>query len=100
MGFKLKLKKDFMTRYFFNKNEINTIIFKYYLNSNLKLKYKKYIFYKYIYRFHLNSSVCRIVNRCLLTGRASGIVRKFMLSRMTFKDFADMGKICGVRRAV
>jgi ribosomal protein S14 len=23
-----------------------------------------------------------------------------MLSRMTFKDFADMGKICGVRRAV
>jgi small subunit ribosomal protein S14 len=100
MGYKYKLKKDSMTRDFFKKNEMNNLLFKYYLNSNLDFKYKSYFFYKFLYRFHLNSSSSRVVNRCLITGRAGGIVRKVMLSRITFKEFAEMGQICGVRRAV
>jgi small subunit ribosomal protein S14 len=100
MGYKHKLKKDLINRNFFKKSEMSNLVFKYYLNSNLDHKYKKYFFYKFVYKFHLNSSSSRIVNRCLLTGRAGGVVRKFMLSRITFKEFADMGQICGVRRAV
>lgn len=100
MGYKHKIKKDFRNRLFFNKNEFNFIILKYYNNVDIDIKYKYYIFYKFLKQFHLNSSSSRIVNRCIMTGRANWSLRMFKISRMTFKEFADNGYINGVRRAV
>lgn len=93
-----KFIKDTDMRFFFSKSEINNIIVKYYINSNLDENYKKYFFFKFINRFHLNSSSARIVNRCILTCRAGGIVRKLKFSRMTFKQLADKGQINGFKR--
>lgn len=99
MGYKHKLQKDVETRIYFNKNELNCILLKYYYNTSIKKKYKNFIFYKFIKKFHLNSSSSRIVNRCIMTGRANWTLRKFKVSRMTFKEFADNGFINGIRRA-
>lgn len=41
----------------------------------------------------------RLRNRCLLTGRARGYLRKFKMSRITFREFALMGMIPGVTKA-
>lgn len=41
----------------------------------------------------------RLRNRCQLTGRARGYMRKFKLSRITFREFASMGMIPGVTKA-
>src|SRR4029079_14642784 len=98
MGSKNKLKKDLNTRKFFKKSEMKNIIFKYYINTNIDIEYKKFFFYKFIKKFHLNSSSSRMVNRCVITGRAGGIVRKVKFSRMTFKEFVDMGNICGIKK--
>jgi small subunit ribosomal protein S14 len=50
-------------------------------------------------KFHLNSSSSRIVNTCMHTGRSHWILRRFKLSRMTFKKLADHAQLNGIRRA-
>lgn len=46
-----------------------------------------------------NASPVRLHNRCKLTGRPKGYMRKFGISRVTFREMASMGKIPGVTKA-
>ena len=46
-----------------------------------------------------NSSPVRLHNRCKLTGRPKGYMRKFGISRVTFREMASDGKIPGVTKA-
>lgn len=46
-----------------------------------------------------NSNPTRLHNRCSVTGRPRGFMRKFGMSRIAFRDMALDGKIPGVRKA-
>ena len=46
-----------------------------------------------------NSSKVRLHNRCKLTGRPKGYMRKFGICRVTFREMASEGKIPGVTKA-
>jgi small subunit ribosomal protein S14 len=46
-----------------------------------------------------NASPVRLHNRCKLTGRPRGYMRKFGISRVVFRDLALAGKIPGVTKA-
>ena len=46
-----------------------------------------------------NTSYIRKRNRCQLTGRSRGYLRKFKLSRLCFRELANSGKIPGVFKA-
>lgn len=46
-----------------------------------------------------NSSRVRLHNRCKLTGRPKGYMRKFGISRVTFREMALDGKIPGITKA-
>jgi small subunit ribosomal protein S14 len=46
-----------------------------------------------------NSSPVRLHNRCKLTGRPKGYMRKFGISRVTFREMASAGLIPGVTKA-
>jgi len=46
-----------------------------------------------------NSSPVRLVKRCSLTGRPRVIIRKFGLSRISFRELALQGKVPGVVKA-
>ncbi len=46
-----------------------------------------------------NSSPVRLVNRCMLTGRGRAVYRKFMLSRIAFRELAHAGQLPGVHKA-
>ena len=46
-----------------------------------------------------NSSKVRLHNRCKLTGRPKGYMRKFGISRVTFREMASEGKIPGVTKS-
>lgn len=46
-----------------------------------------------------NSSAVRLHNRCKLTGRPKGYMRRFGISRVTFREMASAGKIPGVTKA-
>ncbi len=46
-----------------------------------------------------NSSKIRLRNRCRLTGRCRGYLRKFNLSRLCFREMALAGLIPGVTKS-
>ncbi|GLR19330.1 30S ribosomal protein S14 [Portibacter lacus] len=46
-----------------------------------------------------NSSAVRLHNRCQLTGRPKGYMRKFKINRVTFRKMANEGLIPGVTKA-
>ncbi|QHT69087.1 30S ribosomal protein S14 [Rhodocytophaga rosea] len=46
-----------------------------------------------------NASPVRLHNRCRLTGRPRGFMRKFGISRVTFREMASDGKIPGLTKA-
>ena len=46
-----------------------------------------------------NSSAVRLHNRCQLTGRPKGYMRKFKINRVTFRKMANEGLIPGITKA-
>lgn len=46
-----------------------------------------------------NSSACRVITRCYLSGRPRGNYRKFGLSRMAFRQLAHKGMLPGVTKS-
>ena len=50
-------------------------------------------------RAALNASPVRLHNRCQLTGRPRGYMRKFGINRVTFREMASKGLIPGITKA-
>lgn len=46
-----------------------------------------------------DSSPTRIKNRCEVTGRPRGYMRKFNMSRITFRELAHKGQLPGVKKS-
>ena len=46
-----------------------------------------------------NASRTRVVNRCEVTGRRHGFLRRFKMSRITFREYASQGMIPGVTKS-
>ena len=55
--------------------------------------------YEELQKLPRNASPVRLHNRCALTGRPRGFIRRFGLSRIMFRELALDGKIPGVRKA-
>lgn len=97
---KNKIKKDLKKREFVIRSAFKNQLLKYQMsNNNLNKKIKLIFHYKFLKRFHLDSSKTRLVNLCRKTGRSHWILRDFKYSRMAFKEMADRGFLNGIRRA-
>ena len=46
-----------------------------------------------------DASPTRVVNRCEVTGRRRGYMRRFKMSRITFRELASQGLIPGVTKS-
>ncbi|MBX2820097.1 MAG: 30S ribosomal protein S14 [Rhodothermaceae bacterium] len=55
--------------------------------------------YEALQKLPRDASPVRLKNRCALTGRSRGYLRKFGISRIKFREMALAGKIPGVRKA-
>ena len=55
--------------------------------------------YEGLYRLPRNSSPTRLTNRCFETNRSRGYMRKFGMSRISFREHASNGEIPGVTKA-
>lgn len=55
--------------------------------------------YQALARLPRNSSPTRLRNRCHVTGRSRGYIRRFGLSRITFREMALRGEIPGVTKS-
>ncbi len=55
--------------------------------------------YEELQKLPRNASPVRLHNRCALTGRPRGYLRKFGLCRNVFREMALDGKIPGIRKS-
>lgn len=55
--------------------------------------------YEALRKLPRDSSPTRLHNRCQVTGRPHGYIRKFGLSRIALRELASKGQIPGVKKA-
>ncbi|SEL71302.1 30S ribosomal protein S14 [Paenibacillus sp. OK003] len=55
--------------------------------------------YEALQKLPRNASLTRLKNRCELTGRPRGYLRKFKVSRIVFRELAHQGQIPGVTKS-
>ena len=78
-----------------NKKKIETVMKYAALRAELKAKGD----YAGLAKLPRNASPTRVVNRCAMSGRRHGYMRKFACSRLTFREAALNGLIPGVTKA-
>jgi small subunit ribosomal protein S14 len=67
--------------------------------ADLRRQLKKQKNFAALAKLPRDSSPTRSRNRCQLTGRSRGVLRKFKLSRIMLRELALAGKIPGLRKA-
>ncbi len=71
------------------------------LIKNCKLSLMiRYVAYKKLIEFPIDSSITRIRNRCTLTMRSRAVYRKFGISRIRFRKLANLGELAGMKKAI
>lgn len=68
-------------------------------HMELRRQLKKEKNYAALAKLPRDSSPTRSKNRCQLTGRSRGFLRKFKISRIMLRELALQGKIPGLRKA-
>jgi small subunit ribosomal protein S14 len=67
--------------------------------AKLRLKLKAEKDYVGLSMLPRDASPTRLVNRCEITGRRRAFLRRFRLSRITFRELASAGMLPGVTKA-
>ena len=67
--------------------------------AEIRRELKKQKNYAALSNLPRDASPTRSHNRCLLTGRSRGFLRKFKVSRIMLRELALAGKIPGLRKA-
>lgn len=99
MVFKKFKDKKLRNFFFFNEklNLINNFIFIYLQN---KIKVINTLNKRKLLTLKKNSFKNKIVNRCILTGRSSGVNKPFYIFRLPLKKFLSLGIFPGYKKAV
>lgn len=95
---KKTIKQNINQRYLFKKSEKQRLTLKIISkNLNIKKKIRWKLQQKWFF-FHQNSSLTRIKNLCVLTGRSKSIYRLFKISRIQLRKLASIGYLPGVSK--
>jgi len=80
-----------------NRNNRKRATVKKYAALRAELKAKKD--YAGLTQLPRDASPTRVVNRCEVTGRRRAFIRRFKISRLTFRELASQGLIPGVTKS-
>ncbi|MFF2442537.1 30S ribosomal protein S14 [Priestia megaterium] len=67
--------------------------------AELRKQLKEQGNYDELQKLPRDSSPTRLHNRCEVTGRPRGYLRKFKLSRIAFRELAHKGQLSGVKKS-
>ena len=93
-----KIKKNIKQRYLFKFFEKKRLIYKIitknlYLTKKVRIGAQQKWFF-----FQKNSSLTRIKNLCILTGRSKSVYRLFKISRIQLRKLASNGCLPGISK--
>jgi ribosomal protein S14 len=93
------INKDQKRRLLVNKYELKRKLLKSII-YNLQLpKYVQFLAITKLNSFPKESSIVRIRNRCVITGRSRSVYKDFKLSRMMLRSFALNGFLTGITKS-
>jgi small subunit ribosomal protein S14 len=93
-----KIKMNINQRYIFKTFEKNRLVLKILVNNLLLKNKKRQKIQQHFFSFPKNSSLSRIKNLCILTGRPKSIYRFFKISRLQFRKLASKGYLTGISK--
>jgi succinate dehydrogenase (ubiquinone) iron-sulfur subunit len=93
------IERDKKKRIQYKKNEIKRKILNSLLKNENLAKITKKKLRETLSQLNRNSSITRIKNRCMFTGRGKGIYSKLKLSRITFKEMAAQKILFGIQKS-
>jgi ribosomal protein S14 len=93
-----KNKKDNERREIYKRDEKQKNIYKMLRRNELLDQETRNFFNTKIISFSKDSSISRIKNRCVETGRSRGIISDYRISRLRFREYMKMGLISGVKK--
>jgi small subunit ribosomal protein S14 len=93
------IQKDQKKRNLFAKYEVKRLVLKSIIRENTLSKNIKFHSVNELNKLPKNSSLSKIKNRCVLTGRAKGNYSKFKISRISFRELALKGLLPGVTKS-
>lgn len=93
-----KIKINIKQRYIFKTFEKNRLVLKILISNLLLKKKKRRKIQQHFFAFPKISSLSRIKNLCILTGRPRSIYRFFKISRLQFRKLASKGYLPGVSK--
>jgi len=97
-GFSRYFPRSFMAKTsWINRNERKRATVKKYAAVRAELKAKKD--YAALSQLPRDASPTRVVNRCEVSGRRRAFIRRFKVSRLTFRELASAGFIPGVTKS-
>jgi small subunit ribosomal protein S14 len=85
------------TKAWVNKQKRREELVKKYAETRRQLKKEKN--YAALAKLPRDSSPTRSHNRCQITGRSRGVLRKFMVCRIMLRELAHAGHIPGLKKA-
>ncbi len=94
-----KIIKDKQIRETFKKNEIKKLALKFLANTHNVDKKIQHNFNLALTELPKNSSITRIKNRCIITGRSHGVYKKLKLSRILLKEYISLGLLSGFTKS-
>ncbi len=93
-----QIKKNIKQRLQFLENEKKRIILKAITQNLLINKQNRWKTQQQFFEITQESSLTRIKNRCIMTGRSRSIYRFFKLSRLQLRKWASYGFLPGVSK--
>jgi len=93
---KYKKQKDKKKRILFQKYELERKVYKAIANNTTLPNTLRANALFYLRSLPKNSSITRIRNRCVETGRGNAVYTQFRLSRLSFREAAQNGLLPGV----
>lgn len=95
---KYNIKKNKKQRSLYKQLEKKKLIFKIISKNFLFSKEIRWKTQQNFFQINNNSSITRIKNRCIITGRSKSIYRFFKLSRIQLREFASQGLLPGLSK--
>jgi len=96
---KFSIAKDNKRRQLFFKHELTRLVFKSLLQNFSLPRIFRTKLQLQLTLLPRDSSLVRIQNRCILTGRSKGVYKFFKLSRIQIRELAAQGKIMGLQKS-
>lgn len=89
-----KKRRDLINKYEFIRKELKSVFYNLLLPDSVRMEA-----FSKLQELPRNSSVTRLRNRCVLTGRSRGVYKKFKISRISLRELASNGLITGIRKS-